>query len=96
MILTTWGKSYHTWPDPKSAVPMGEPLLMWSAIGDGQIQDKVLAERDEQFKVSAAMLRELRGKEIGYEVPNVSLPDSIKAIGRQWTDADPDKPTLRK
>jgi hypothetical protein len=96
MILTTWGKTFHTWPDPKSAVPMGEPVLMWSAIADGQIQEKVLAERDKQFKVAASELRELRGKEIGYEVPSVAFPMSVDQTSRQWTDKDEDRPTPRK
>src|SRR5205823_4074793 len=32
MVMTTWGKAWHTWPDPKSPVPMGEPLLIWSLM----------------------------------------------------------------
>src|SRR5262249_29484943 len=28
-LLTTWGKTWHTWPDPKTKVPVGEPLLIW-------------------------------------------------------------------
>ena len=35
-LINTWGKKWHTWPDPKTPVPMGEPLLMWSLTGDGQ------------------------------------------------------------
>jgi hypothetical protein len=29
-LLTTWGKAWHTWPDHKSALPRGEPFLIWS------------------------------------------------------------------
>jgi hypothetical protein len=95
-LLTTWGKTWHTWPDPATAVPMGEPLLMWAVTGDGQLGDDVIAARDRQFKVSAAVIREQRCQWIGYEVPKVSLPRSIDQVGRQWTDEGEDKPTPRK
>jgi hypothetical protein len=95
-ILTTWGKTWHTWPDPSTAVPVGEPLLIWALTGDGQVDEKVLAARDRQFKVSADKLREERGKEIGFEVPNVSAPKSVDDVGRQWTDRGEDKPARKK
>lgn len=42
-LLTTWGKTWHTWPDPQTPIPMGEPLLMWAVTGDGQIDERVVA-----------------------------------------------------
>ena len=95
-LLTTWGKTWHTWPDPTTAVPMGEPLLMWAVTGDGQLADDLIATRDKQFRVSASGIREQRCQSIGYEVPKVSLPRSIDQVGRQWTDEGEDKPTPRK
>ena len=35
-FLTSWGKTFHTWPDPTTEIPMGEPLLMWSAGAMGR------------------------------------------------------------
>lgn len=95
-ILTTWGKTWHTWPDPQQSLPVGEPLLMWAVTGDGQLDDKVVATRDRQFKVSLETIRERRTKEIGYEVPQVSLPKSIDDLGRQWTNDGADQPTPKK
>jgi hypothetical protein len=95
-VLTTWGKTWHTWPDPKTPVPMGEPLLMWALTGDGQEDKRVIAERDRQFGVSAAEIRQRRGKAIGYEVPQVSFPKSIDQLGRQWTDNGEDQPTSKR
>jgi Protein of unknown function (DUF1264) len=95
-LLTTWGKTWHTWPDPRTPVPMGEPLLMWAVTGDGQIDGEVIATRDKQFNVSSARIREQRCESIGYEVPKVSLPRSIDQIGRQWTDEGDDKPTPKQ
>lgn len=94
-LLTTWGKTWHTWPDPSTAVPLGEPLVMWAVTGDGQLDDKVLAARDREFQVDSAKIRETRCHAIGYEVPKVSNPQSIDQVGRQWTDEGEDKPTKR-
>jgi Protein of unknown function (DUF1264) len=94
-LLTTWGKTWHTWPDPSTPVPLGDPLLMWAVTGDDQIDPAVVAARDKEFKVDTTRIRDQRCKAIGYEVPKVSLPRSIDQIGRQWTDSGEDKPTPR-
>jgi hypothetical protein len=96
IVIKTWGKAWHTWPDPSSAVPTGEPMLIWSLMGDGQVDEKVLLDRDKQFKVDTAKIRETRGKEFGLEVPKVSPPKDMDVIGRQWTDSGDDKPTKKK
>src|SRR5262245_24241152 len=80
-LITTWGKTWHTWPDPKAPLPMGEPLLMWSAGQDGQISAAELARRDKQFKVSTEELRQRRAY-LG-PVPNVPAPKSLDELGRQ-------------
>ncbi|HUR55837.1 MAG TPA: DUF1264 domain-containing protein [Gemmataceae bacterium] len=96
MVLTTWGKAWHTWPDPSTKVPMGDPLLIWSLTADGQVDPKLVAQRDKDFKVSNDKIREVRGKEIGMEMPKVSLPKDMNTVGRQWTDNGDDKPTKKK
>ena len=95
VVITTWGKAWHTWPDPSTAVPVGEPLLIWSLMGDGQVDEKVLAARDKEFKVDTAKVRAARVKEFGLEVPNVPPPKDANAIGRQWTESGDDKPTTK-
>lgn len=95
-LLTTWGKTWHTWPDPTSELPIGEPLLMWALTGDGQEDKAVIAARDRLFGVSTEKTRAQRAKAIGLEVPRVSQPTSIDQPGRQWTDDGEDKPTPRK
>jgi hypothetical protein len=92
-LVTTWGKTWHTWPDPKAALPMGEPLLMWAATGDGQVSAEVLTGRDERFGVSTKKLRKRRAY-IG-PVPQVAPPKSVDDIGRQWTNEGPDVPKRR-
>lgn len=93
MILTTWGKAWHTWPDPATAVPMGEPLLIWSVNGDGQANEELVARRDREFDVSTTEIRARRREEYKLEVPDVAPPASVDAIGRRWTNEGEDRPT---
>ena len=89
-LVTTWGKTWHTWPDPKTPVPMGDPLLMWSATKDGHIPDELLADRDRKFKVATADIKKRRAH-IG-PVPQIDFPRSLDDVGRQWTSDGPDEP----
>lgn len=94
-FLPSWGKTWHTWPDPASELPTGEPLLMWSLTGDGQADERVVAQRDREFNVSMPKLRERRCRELEFNVPQVPFPKSVDQIGRQWTDQGADQPTKR-
>jgi hypothetical protein len=92
-LLTTWGKSWHTWPDPTTSAPIGEPLLMWAFTGDGQADTTMVAERDKELAVSTANVREKRAEAFGLEVPQLPPPESVEEIGRQWTATGNDEPT---
>ncbi|MBP3960129.1 DUF1264 domain-containing protein [Gemmata sp. G18] len=96
VVIKTWGKAWHTWPDPSTAVPTGEPLLIWSLMGDGQADPKVVAQRDKEFKVETDKIREARIKEFGLDVPSVALPKDMNTIGRQWTNEGKDEPKPKK
>jgi len=90
-LIKTWGKTWHTWRDPSTDFPVGEPLLMWSANGDGQIDHKLVDKRDAQFNISTAQIRDRR-KSMGFTVPNIPPPKSVNDIGRRWTASGPDEP----
>ncbi len=81
VVATTWGKTWHTWPDPKTALPLGEPLLMWSATRDGMIDAAMLAKRDKELGIDTAMIRKRRSH-LG-AVPDVPAPKSVDEVGRQ-------------
>ena len=91
-LIKSWGKTWHTWPDPTTEVPMGEPLLMWSANGDGQINNDLISKRDAQFNISTSQIRERR-KSMGFAVPQIPPPKSMKDLGRRWTAKGADEPT---
>lgn len=90
-LLKTWGKTWHTWRDPAAEMPLGEPMLMWSANGDGQIDPKLIDQRDSQFNISTNAIR-ARRTSMGFPVPNIPPPKSIEQLGRQWTTEGPDEP----
>ena len=96
VVLTMWGKAWHTWPNPSSPLPTGEPMLIWSLMGDGQVDENLLAKRDAEFKVDSRKMSAARTAELGMDVPKVSVPKDMNAIGRQWTNTGEDKPTRRK
>ena len=75
VVIKTWGKAWHTWPDPSTPVPVGEPLLIWSLMADGQADEKLLERRDKEFKVDTAKISEARVKEFGLELPNVAAAE---------------------
>jgi hypothetical protein len=52
----------------------------------------MVAERDKQFKVSTAKVREKQVEAIVLEVPQLPPPRSEEEIGRQWTATGEDKP----
>jgi len=91
-FLKTWGKTWHVWPDPSTEMPVGEPLLMWSANGDGQLSDKLIESRDKQFGISTAEIRGRR-KAYGYAVPNMPPSKSVDELGHIWSATGPDEPT---
>ena len=91
-LATTWGKTWHTWPDPATALPMGEPLLMWAATRDGLIDERTLAVRDKALKISTPKIRKRRAF-IG-PVPQIAPPKSLDEVGRQWTSEGADVPKV--
>jgi hypothetical protein len=90
-LVRTWGKTWHTWPDPKTPLPMGRPLLMWSINKDGQLADDLLADRDRRVGISTPEIRKDRAS-FGLSVPQIDPPKSVDEIGRQWTQSGPDEP----
>lgn len=54
-LVSTYGKTIHTWhTDQQRALPLGSPMIMMGFTKDGQIDPKLVADRDERFKVSSA------------------------------------------
>lgn len=59
-VKTTWGKTWHTWADPKADLPLGKPILMDSFRKDGEIDPKLIADRDTKLKIDTNHIKDLR------------------------------------
>jgi hypothetical protein len=60
-IVSTYGKVIHTWhTDRDLELPMGIPQIMMGFTKDGQLDPKLLADRDARFKVKASEKRQQR------------------------------------
>lgn len=61
-LLKSWGKVFHTWPDPKTDLPIGPPVLMWSATKEGSVRKDLIRSRDEHYKIDVNELKKQREK----------------------------------
>lgn len=60
-IAGTYGKTWHTWhTDLQRQLPLGAPMLMMGFTADGQVDERMVADRDRRFDLSSAQLRQRR------------------------------------
>jgi hypothetical protein len=60
-LVTTYGKTWHTWQiDRDPNLPIGIPQLMMGFTRDGQINQKMLTDRDKVFGSSTEARRKNR------------------------------------
>lgn len=64
ILMNTWGKTWHTWPDPTTAVPLGAPRLMWSAVKAGDVPEKMIQERDHRWGIDTSALKQERDQSL--------------------------------
>lgn len=61
-LMKSWGKVWHTWPDPKTDLPIGNPVLMWSASKERDVRKDLIRSRDERFKIDVNEVKKQREK----------------------------------
>lgn len=60
-LVSTYGKTIHTWhTDQKRTLPTGAPMIMMGFTKDGQLDKKMLADRDRRFDTSSEETRKNR------------------------------------
>lgn len=60
-IVNTYGKTWHTWhTDRDKTLPLGIPALMMGFTADGQMDPRLLIDRDKRFDVDTKKIRESR------------------------------------
>jgi len=54
-LVHTYGKTWHTWhTDLNKDLPLGVPQLMMGFTADGQVDQKLVSERDQRFGINSA------------------------------------------
>ena len=59
-IITTYGKTWHTWDTHRHDLPVGIPALMMGFTEDGQMRPELVESRDRRFQISTEQRRRNR------------------------------------
>ncbi|SER10770.1 Protein of unknown function [Faunimonas pinastri] len=59
-LVTTYGKTFHTWQIDRDDFPYGIPQLMMGFTQDGQADEEMIAARDRRLGISTAKRRRQR------------------------------------
>jgi uncharacterized protein DUF1264 len=68
-LVTTYGKTFHTWQYDRDDFPYGIPQLMMGFTEDGQADEALLRDRDRRLGVSTSHKRQDRS---GIPMPTVA------------------------
>jgi hypothetical protein len=60
VVRKTWGKTFHTWADPETDLPLGKPRLMIAFIKDGEIREELVNKRDKDLGISTEKIKKRR------------------------------------
>lgn len=78
-LVTTYGKTFHTWQYDRDDFPYGIPQLMMGLTGDGQADAGRVGDRDRRLGVSTARKRAGRS---GIPMPEVAPGANAWESGR--------------
>jgi len=60
-LISTYGKTIHTWhTDQDRNLPVGSPMIMMGFTKEGQLNPKLLADRDKRFNISTLKKKDNR------------------------------------
>lgn len=64
-LYSSWGKTWHTWPDVTTPIPMGKPILMWSVGLTDSVDPKLIENRDKKYNLKLEEIKKSRAKLLG-------------------------------
>ncbi|NEB80661.1 OBAP family protein [Streptomyces sp. SID14478] len=76
-LVTTYGKTFHTWQYDRDDFPYGVPQLMMGFTEDGQLSQELIRERDRRLGVSTSHKRHNRA--------DIPVPD-VAPGANAWED----------
>jgi hypothetical protein len=68
-LVTTYGKTFHTWQYDRDDFPYGVPQLMMGLTEDGQVNEELIDSRDRKLGISTPHKRENRA--------DIPMPDVV-------------------
>ena len=74
-LVSTYGKTFHTWQYDRDDFPYGIPQLMMGFTADGQADESPIADRDRRLGVSTQHKRQNRA--------DIPIPD-VAAGANSW------------
>jgi hypothetical protein len=60
VVRKTWGKTFHTWADPATKLPLGKPRLMVAFIKEGEIREELIKKRDRELGIDTEKMKKRR------------------------------------
>jgi len=76
-LVTTYGKTFHTWQYDRDDFPYGIPQLMMGFTEDGQLRDELIRQRDHRVGLSTTARRRSRA-----DIPTPVVQDGANT----WED----------
>lgn len=88
-LISTYGKTFHTWQYDRDDFPYGIPQLMMGLTEDGQVDEAVLQARDDDLGVSTQRRREKRADIPAPDVvPGANSWESGRAVQTRLEEMD--------
>ncbi len=78
-LVTTYGKTFHTWQYDRDDFPYGIPQLMMGLTEDGQANETLIHDRDRRLGISTAHKRQNRAD---IPMPKVASGANVWESGR--------------
>lgn len=88
-LVTTYGKTFHTWQYDRDDFPYGIPQLMMGLTADGQSDEGLIRQRDRRLGISTARKRASRADIPTPEVaPSANLWESGRTVQTRLDEMD--------
>ncbi|WP_309237532.1 OBAP family protein [Actinomadura sp. BRA 177] len=90
-LMNSYGKTWHTWHtgrhdgEPGHALPVGDPMLMWSFNREGECDESLKRDRDENMQLDTEQKRQDRQD----FVPLAGPQCGVDAMRDQFTGTEP-------
>lgn len=93
-LVSTYGKTFHTWQYDRDDFPYGIPQLMMGFTADGQADETMVRARDRRFGMSTNRRRLIRADiPVPRIVPGANSWESGRTVQTRLTELDVQRPS---